>query len=54
MKSVRLSVMAAALAAVMLPLSPIKAEIFPLDTVAVGNPGNLPDHLTGLGSVGYS
>lgn len=39
MKSVRLSVMAAALAAVMLPLSPIKAEIFPLDTVAVGNPG---------------
>lgn len=38
----------------MFPVSPVHAALLPLDTVVVGNVGNLPDALTGRGSVAYT
>lgn len=46
--------MAAAFAAATLSLSLVHAAVLPLDTVVVGNAGNLPDPLTGRGSVAYT
>lgn len=48
------TLVAAAFAAATYPISLVHAAVLPLDTVVVGNAGNLPDPLTGLGSVGYS
>ena len=45
---------AAALAAATVPVSLVQASMLPLDTVVVGNSGNLPDPLTGRGSVAYT
>ena len=46
--------MAAALAAATLPVVLVQAAVLPLDTVGVGHAGNLPDPLTGRGSVAYA
>ncbi|MCS6897413.1 MAG: formylglycine-generating enzyme family protein, partial [Nitrospira sp.] len=35
-------------------LSSAEGAVIRFDTVVVGNPGNLPDPLTGLGAVAYS
>ena len=48
------TLVAAAFAAATYPISLVHAAVLPLDTVVVGNAGNLPDPLTGLGSVPYS
>ncbi len=44
---------AAAFAAATIPLSLVHAAMLPLDAVAIGNAGNLPDPLTGRGAVAY-
>lgn len=54
MRFPRRILVAAALAAAAIPVSHIHATILPLDTVVVGHAGNLPDPLTGRGSVAYT